>query len=781
MLEKLKDTLKKQISSAYHTVIKSFRSFFPLMVVILLIECVLFIVFLSFTNNVSLREQQIREQYDHHLTVSGLTEAEMLLLRNDDRTVSRNAMCFTVIRTLRYDSTHYDPTYTVYIKILSGNKNYGIWKYFIDDSLETNFNAMCLRYHDVFGTEEQPNDHITLAFTPLYTEEEETDNLIATRTFCLILTSLLSAALFVSFYKIFARNKQFALGLYATFGATQRGICVQAMTELLVIALPFLIPSYYLSSLLCTLLYRSGGASYHFSLLSLPALFTVLLCIVAVLFFGALISLKFVTKKDPMQLIAGEDRVVAVTPPPRSQNLLSRTFPIGYETLSFWRFRRHYISLSFLSSLLSVVFVAGCYLSAAYRADAAVRYRTDPDFSVKFSSVETVEAERIALFREISGVSNAFIEPSKIHADTLSVLLSVAGENVHSSRGLAEDRTRNTLYTGDVSLISGGVDLAEYFQEFYGASVSDTFLTDPYSILIGNTFENRETFDFAVGDTVTLLIPELDEEGKLVYLDENAQKIVNATGLHYWEEAYKKLSFRTLTLTVAGVIDDYPSGAEGVPLVMHPDVYEDVTGATLLANVLTVRLAQECTVKDFMRVEDQFCALAARMGNCTVQSHESFFENRVERLYRYDSLMLVISATALLMIPLYLIYAQGVFFRKREREFTILRAISAPSNKIRGLYLWNTLFSLPVAALSLLFSALLCGGLFFFFERFLPNTLGIGSKIISGASLSPLVFVIGILISVFSAFLSALLPYLWYRKRYRAEILTNTFYSESEF
>ena len=177
MLEKAHDYFSKLFKTAYHSILKSFRAFFPLFIAILLIESILFSVFLSFQNNISLRSEKIAKEYPHHIVVSGLNEEEMLLLRNDDRTVSLNDHCFDVTKTIKYESNAYDPTYTVYIKILTGNKNYGIYKWFIDDSLEANYEAMRYRYRDVFETKDGPNERLSILVTPLYTQEADITSL----------------------------------------------------------------------------------------------------------------------------------------------------------------------------------------------------------------------------------------------------------------------------------------------------------------------------------------------------------------------------------------------------------------------------------------------------------------------------------------------------------------------------------------------------------------------------------------------------------------------------
>lgn len=779
MLEKLRDSLTKQVKTAYHTIRKSFRVFLPLFLAVLLIECILFTVLLSFRNHIALREETVAEEYNYHVTVSGLTEGEMLLLSNDDRTVSRNAMCFDVVKIMKYDSTHYDPTYTVYIKLLTGNKNYGIYGAFIDDSLETNYTAMCLRYHDVFGTEEVPNERLSVSLSPLYTLEEDTGAMRTRCTVAMIALSILSALIFSSIYKVYVNEKKFVFGLYTTFGASGHDMRVSAMFELILMAAMLLLPSYYISSLLAALALSGTGADYRFSLIAIPTWLLILAVTGVVLYAAVLISMRDVPKAEPMKLLSAEENANLVSSPESSFSLLGLRFPFSYEGISLLRFRRHHISLAIVSALLSVLFVFGSYISSFYAENATIRYQTDAHFTARFSNVSMISEDHLTLFRRVEGVGTAFSVPASARAADHAALLTVPEESVEKQNGLVEDEAKGLYYTGDALFLSGADDIEDYITSTYTTS-GDASLFDQsvYNVLVGATYQNRETFAYSVGDTITLAVAELDAEGNIVYLDEEAEPVSGLSGRYFWEAAYEKFAFRYITLTVVGVIEDFPTATDGVPIVMHPEIFEDITGVSPVVNSIDVRMAENASVSDFISAESSLRGVASRLGHCTVDTHNTFFENRMEPLYAYDGLIRVVICLILLFIPLIWFYSQALFFRKREREFYVLQAISASDADIKRIHLSGCVMMLPVGIASLLLSLGLYALLRVLFERFLPNVFGIAGAITHTVSIPFYVYLVGLLVAFISCLLSALFPYFSYKRRAKNETTAATFYEE---
>ena len=68
----------------------------------------------------------------------------------------------------------------------------------------------------------------------------------------------------------------------------------------------------------------------------------------------------------------------------------------------------------------------------------------------------------------------------------------------------------------------------------------------------------------------------------------------------------------------------------------------------------------------FIEAEGMLRGISSRIGYSTVDTHETFFENRMETLSCYEGLIRTVIFLFLLFIPIIWIYAQILFFKKRE-------------------------------------------------------------------------------------------------------------------
>lgn len=767
MFEKLAEYWAKMIKKAFHTIGKSKKKFLPLFLSLLLIQCIIFTVFLSFDNNVRIHKETVREEYDYHLVLSGLSEAEMLLLKNDNRTGSRRDMCFDIVKIMKYDSAHFDPMYAVYVELVTGNKDYGIFAPFIDDSLEVNYETMRLRYPEVFASK-----HLAVTETPLFTEEDELSSIKTKRNMSLLLLSLASALVLASFYSIYTQNEKHIYGLYGAFGGTTRVICSHALTEMLLSAAILLLPSYYISALICKLVFSQNGVSFVFSVISLKLWLIGLLLIFLILLFAVTLPILAATRTEPLRLITSANNANLVSSPGRSLNLLKRKFPLGYETVSAWRFKKHHVSLAIPSALLCVLFVLGFYFSAIYQNNLNIRKKTDYDFSIHFENTTALSEKYIDIFEQAEGVERIHASYSTQRADMLASLLMIPEENVTTRGGLVQDGDRGLFYTGDALFFGSpnSANLADFINETYTVTGDVGALTESKNnIMIGSTYQNRDAFSFQVGDTVQIAIPNLDENGKVVYLEGKEPIEEIATSVSLWEQQYEKLSMHYETFTVVAIIEDFPSGAQGVPLILNSEMYEAVTGSAPVSDSLLVYAKEDISFDELTAAEGYLRQIATRLGNGTVYTYNTRFYDTVTSKFCFDSFLPLAGLVFLCFVPMHWFYSQALFFRRRENEFYVLSAISASPRHIRSLFLSGCLLQIPIGIFSTVLSLVASLLVYLFVERFLPNVLSIGSDVLSETTPPLWVFALCLGVTLFSSLLSALLPYLSWRKRFVTE------------
>lgn len=767
MLEKLAEYWGKMIKKALHTVGKSKKRFLPLFLSLLLIQCIIFTVFLSFDNNVRIHEETVRAEYDYHLVLSGLTETEMLLLKNDNRTGSRRDMCFDIVKIMKYDSAHFDPTYAVYVELITGNKDYGIFAPFVDDSLEVNYETLQLRYPEVFASK-----YLAVTETPLFTEEDEVSAIKTKRNVTLLLLSLVSVLVLTSFYSIYTQNEKHLYGLYGAFGGTTRTICSHALTEMTLISVLLLLPSYFISALICRLVYAGNDVSFSFSILNIKMWLVALLIVFAVVAVAVTVPIVHATRMEPMRLITSTNNANLVSSPGRSLDLLKRKFPIGYEFISAWRFKKHHISLAVPSALLCVLFVLGFYFSAIYQNNADIRRKTDYDFSISFSNSSISDEKYIDIFEQADGVERIHASYSTQRAELLASLLMINDRNVAGSGGLVEDEDKGVFYTGDVLFFGSpsGKNLAEYIGETYTVRGDVGALSESKNnIIVGSTYQNRDAFSFALGDTVQIAFPELDENGDPVRIEgkEPIEETAKSTAL--WEQQYEKLSMRYETFTIVAVIEDFPSGAQGVPVVLNSEMYETITGTAPVSDSLLVYAEEGLSFDALTSTEGYLRQIATKLGNGTVHTYNTRFYDAVTSQFCYDSFLPIAGMAFLCFVPLHWFYSQALFFRRRENEFYVLSAISASPARIRSLFMSGCLVQIPIGIFSTVLSLLASLLVYLFVERFLPNVLSIGGDVLRETTPPIWVFVLCLGVTLISSLLSAFLPYLTWRKRYASE------------
>ena len=751
MFEKAGDFLKRQFTNAFHTVTKSLSSFLPLLLSVLLIECMMFTVYLAFDHNIETQTKSVEETYDYHLTVSGITNVEAsLLYRYQAR--SEAAEGHYIIKNAENG--------VYYVKLLTGNKN----NRFADDSLEANYEGML----DEVSFELAPH----VSHSPLYLLEDEVASLAFSRNLVLLLLSLFLIILFTSFYSIHLNNEKFTYGIYAAFGGKTPRLVLNASFELLVCSAFTLLPSYYIASFLTKGMYQSAGLSYDISVFNLGLWLIVLLLMLPIILVSVAFSIKRISFSEPMHLIEAQDNSNLVRSPSGSFNLLKKHFPFGYELLSMWRFRGHYISLAFTTALLCVAFVLGFFSSATYAKDADIRYRTGHDYSVEmnFTDAKVLPDYICREFEKIKGVSTAHKAYPTTDASVLAHLLFIDARDVLSGSGLALDEESASYYAGNINYIATtGQDTVELLKETYTITGDpDALLESDRNILIGSTFRNKKAFRFEVGDTVELGVMKLDEDGNFVRRPGAPPPSDDLSGRDLWVQQYKTYEYETEVFTIVGIIEDYPSASEGVPIVFTQSTYERYAETSVTANTIHITADESLSLKKLIALEAELSALAKSYEpkSFLVATSTDAFSNKMEQLFSYRELICVLSLFLLVFIPLHWFYSQGLFFKRRYGEFYALHSISASLGRIRAMFVCDCILMCPIGILSAGLSLGLSLLAKWIFTFVLPNFFQTDGLVVAEVALPSWIYIVSMLLSFLSCVLSALAPYLAYRKEY---------------
>ncbi|MBO7171233.1 MAG: hypothetical protein J6W28_08670, partial [Clostridia bacterium] len=528
----------------------------------------------------------------------------------------------------------------------------------------------------------------------------------------------------------------------------------------------------YVSAILCRLVFSGGGSEFAFSIINLRLWLFGFLVLFLILFVGAVIPICGTLRGEPMRLITSTNNANLVSHRGFSLDLLRKKFPFGYEVISAWRFRKHHLSLAIPSALLCVLFVLGFYFSAIYQNNLDIRRKIDYDFSIEFSSHNGVSEKYIDIFLNADGVERIHASYSTQKAEQIASLLLVEDKNVSTKAGLAEDGDKGIFYTGDGLLFGspGTANLAEYIGATYTVRGDVSLLAqDKNNIIIGSTYQNRDAFVFNPGDTVQIAFPEFDDNGDLLLKEGKDAVESTANGLSLWEQQYDKLALRYETFTIVAIIEDFPSGAQGVPLVLNTEMYETITGETPTSTSLFVYAEEDLSFDELTATEGFLRQAASRLGRGVVHTHHTRFYDSLTDFFCFDRFLPLAGLAFLCFVPMHWFYSQALFFRRRENEFYVLSAISASPKRIRSLFLSSCVLQIPIGLFSTVLALVASFFVYWLVERFLPNVLSIGGDVLRETTPPVWVFVTCLIITLVSSLLSALLPYLAWHRRYVSE------------
>ncbi|MBR6795107.1 MAG: ABC transporter permease [Clostridia bacterium] len=809
----MKEKIILHIAVPFKNAVRQVKShvaqFLPFIFALLLMQALIFTVLFFYDNNYQNEKDLIESEYDYHVMVSGLDEYQMLKIREKlfpvtiNSAIAESATNIDEITGEKYDRiTCHDPdtevtgneSYDVYYRLLTGNKEYGLLD-FTPDTLESNYESFLYKVLPVLyeGLEEGEEPRAEITLSPLYRlGERKTENtLLCALTMLLLL--FVSLLILISLFKTRASHFQFTYGIYATCGATARKLQQLAFFELLVCLAVSFLPALLLALGVTHAVYASAAIPFALTpsliLIEIPiALLTVALAVVP--------AMKLLSMKDPTQLLQGEDHSNVISSPSRSSILLGRRFPVDYERLSAWRMRRHHLKIAVTSGLLCTVFILGLYLCAVYREEMRLAASTDYDFTFTFEKQTYIDERTADKFRETDGIARVHKSHSERKALSLFSHVLLDRADVRSFSGLTEYPKGDRYYvTNDAAyLCAMDEDLIKELSESY------RFDGDPYAILtekdaviIGASYQNRSVLDYQVGDSVYVAVlaekePEMgyeltfDENGHPVWIlvekesetkeeETTYQDVVQSmlTGEKQLLRQIETMDFVYRKLTVAAVIYDYPSAANGIPFVMNAASYKAVTGEEPTANTLYISADEDLSGNELSVLEGRMRFYTHLFDDTSCISHGAHFENIITDMSQYEYLMLLFASFAVLFVPIIWFYAQLLFYFKRKREFDLLQSIGADMTVIRRLHFVGVLLMIPLGILSLLTAALATFTVYVLSTFVLPVIFASGSAVVSNFSPNPLAYVIAFLLTFASSLLSSYIPFLRYRAQNRSE------------
>ncbi len=599
---------------------------------------------------------------------------------------------------------------------------------------------------------------------------------------------------------------RFIYGVYMTFGADFSRLMGAAGGELAAISLLCFVPSGLIGAGITAALYIPAGVGLSLSLRAflIPLFGTLLAAFVAVWF-----PMRRLSRQAPIRHLATSDNTGLVSSPRRSFHLFGGTFPGKYELYGMWRMRRYYIRL-----VLSAVIFAAVFITGLYAAEMVTEHnRVDPrEYVLLFDNgsadtealpeTDPPETESVPIYDE----NGNFIETDPPELETAppqwtedieeaeelwgdldlfyEELQAIPGiSHMTWSASLAGGRTASHLILKPGQVQSAGKNVVsstertgdghKWAMNNYAYTAVDrlwidnmvenglcTFEGDPYSVLEGGNrviisedIYNRKTYNFHPGDTVIVAVCE-----KILFMEPvmDAQELLRGQ--------IRENKFRYEIYTVAAVMRGENS-EDTITFGVTVEQYRALTDQNPRRESISIYMENGTDMNTVKDAEGLIRDALTVTPGWTVTPTGGYFDAQVRALKNDDAVILTLAVGLLVVSPMIWYFSQIMFYRKRRREFAVLRAIGAPDASFARIHRVAGGILSGAAFLATILLALLCNyGVYYTVNTFIPQFFRTES-LHYDFSLSVPALIACVAVSILCGFLSCEIPYRLYTRR----------------
>ena len=702
------DIQKTHKSGRLSALSRNRRAHAPFAIALAIIQLLYTVLFFSMTTDWHATEQTVTAHYDYELEYRAMTQPQYVVLYDacGETPVDPGSAPYVFVRY----TENADGSYNACIKLRGRS---------LPDSAAL--------FQKLYGL-----DDISFAYTPLYDYKAEyLPDILAFILLSTLFVFALSVFLLMQLYRTKLDRDTFEYGIYTTFGATMSRLYRQSVGELLLISALVCFPSIAGGCGIAALLYRSRGVAFHFSGL---ALVLTLVFSVSTVLAAVYLPMKRLSKRPPVELLRARDNSHHVLSPRRSHRIVGVVFPRDLELLALWRYRRYIATFLLSAVLLPALFIGMLSFADIYEDRAQV---AAPDFTVTFTpsvvNAEVLNQSTAEVAESLKGVGGVRMSLPE------SVTYPAIGRSHHmllSRNDLAGTDSVTVLYR-DKAPIEGG-DRYDRATNRYGYTALDeaailalerqythiegdlrSVLSDDHTIVVSESLQNTAMFDFSVGDKILLSV--FAEDATSVELIDPNRILI---------EQLENGTFGYEEFTVGAVIHDVTPD-DRLTVGLNFAAYTAITLQEPIRYSTEVYLEDGLDFGDWKRISDAVYSEAFGYYNCTVQNHDLFFDRQISSMTNLEGRLRVLAWSVLAITPLICLCSQRVFYRKREGEWNMLRAMGATQDQILRIALLSGAVTAGMTlVLSFLLSLISTRLLFLLFNRYLPAAGFIGSVVL---------------------------------------------------
>ncbi len=746
MAEKIFEYLKRSLTIAWKSVFFNFRQYVCFFIAIMIVQVLYGMMTVSADNNNHVEYQHVTEEYNYHLLIKDLNETQAYYIMDKEEPVFKSQKFFEIVKVEENENYY------------TGGKSYDFY-IFLENPTDPNSDPK--HYLKVFRdrfvhTLDEYNDHgtqYTMEATSLLTFE---DNIRANSvTFFFITLFMLAVCIFLltALYNIRVNQYKFTYGIYMTFGADFKMLFGTAFWELFVILVVTFVPSVLLSYLISWVIYSGSGYGLVFNGLTVLKILVFSLVVIAASVFT---PMKAMSVKDGMSLIVTEDNSNLVSSPRASLSIFGEKFPTRYELYSIWRFRKYNIQLLSTAIVFCALFIMGLYVADIFKDDLTYpRPQFTVDLSESYFDYDGVMSEELYA---LDGVRAVEINDNSKEARHIASHMMVEKRHVKAFKNLVAFHEGSFEANGGAYRASSDVvytalpeEQIRILENYDYDGDLRSYLTQPNTVVVGDSVSNVSTYKYKVGDTIYLA----KKTGQI------GQVNANTTGKNLLDSQLKNFLFEYTAYTIGAVIYDIPCGS--TPIFMKEEDYTALTGAKPSSTSLNIYVEEDMTVAEVERLYDEIREWGRLYGNVRIVNTHRALTNAVNEARHYNELFVVLAFLVLMISPIVWFFSQTLYYAKREREFNILQSIGAVIGEIRQIYLQG---GLCMAGMSLVVSVALSYlgsyAVFYLYNVILPYFTGENVRYMF--YMPWYAILTSVVMSVACGFLSTYLPYRSYRK-----------------
>lgn len=648
---------RKAKRGAFDALLHHLSSHIAFLLALFIVQTLYTVLFLSAATDLATVRTTVTETYDYELEYRGMTQPQYVELYNDCGTAPTAAPESAAYSAIRYEKMS-DGSYNAYITLKGITRRIAA----------KNF----LYRHGIDGLE--------IGYSPLY--DYKTEYLPDILVFVVLSTLVvfaLSVFWLIQLYRMRLDRDTFDYAICMTCGAGYRRLYRKSCSELILLALLSFLPALLVGGGLTILLYAQRGV--------FPAMAPVVPFVVALFVFLTIrtavkLPMLRLSKKTPVELLRARDNSNHVVSPRRSRRIFGAAFPRDFELLSLWRYRRYFAGLLIPTVLLPTLFVAALTMADVYQKRQAL---PAPDFTLTFTpSVVDAETlnENTAVLADRLGKAEgvSFCLPETLAHDATAVcghLLLTEHNKAAASVSVLYDggatahgyvaATNAYSYTAlDEAAIRA---LLSQYSNVEGDPYS--VLSDDRTVLVSESVNGASAFDFSVGDKILVAVEAVGAGVEGIVVDDLRALLMQLErGTFVYEE-----------FTVGTVIHDATPDAKML-FGVNFGSFEALTKIEPIRYSTDVYLRGDADFATWEQVSRAVYAAGFDYYNCTVTDHDVFFDRYLASLSNMEARMRLLAVGFLLMMPLISFFSQLVFYKKRESEWNMLRALGASSGQL---------------------------------------------------------------------------------------------------